>query len=77
MASLYSEKARLDDTAARQLNYTDSYESRLYNLYLTPNQVDEMNTVFKERKGIFEDYNELREKSSGLKPSSHTTSCYS
>jgi len=62
MASLYSEKARLDDTAARQLNYTDSYEARLYRLYLTPTQVDEMNTVFKERKSIFEDYNEFKRK---------------
>ena len=34
MASLYSEKARLDDLAARQLNYTDSYDSSLYGLYL-------------------------------------------
>jgi oligoendopeptidase F len=66
MASLYSEKARLDDTASRQLNYTDSYEARLYNLYLTPNQVDEMNTVFKERKGIFEDYNEFKRKKLGI-----------
>ena len=28
MASLYSEKARLDDLVARQLNYTDYYESQ-------------------------------------------------
>jgi oligoendopeptidase F len=62
MASIYSEKARLDDLAARQLNYTDSYESRLYRLYLTPTQVNEMNTVFKERKGAFEDYNEFKRK---------------
>ncbi len=66
MASLYSEKARLDDLAARQLNYTDSYESRLYRLYLTPAQVDDMNTVFKERKGIFEDYNRFKRKKLGL-----------
>jgi oligoendopeptidase F len=66
MASLYSKKARLDDLAASELNYTDSYESSLYGLYLTKNQVDDMNTVFKERKDIFEDYNEFRRKKLGL-----------
>lgn len=66
MASLYSEKARLDDLAARQLNYTDSYDACLYNLYLTKNQVDDMNTVFKERKAVFEDYNEFRKNKLGL-----------
>jgi oligoendopeptidase F len=60
MASLYSEKARLDDLAAKELNYTDSYESCLYRLYLTDSQVDEMNSVFKERKDIFEGYNDFR-----------------
>ena len=66
MASLYSEKARLDDIASSQLNYTDSYEARLYRLYLTQAQVDDMNTVFKERKGIFEDYNEFKIKKLGI-----------
>ena len=66
MASLYSEKARLDDLVARQLNYTDSYESSLYGLYLTQTQIDDMNTVFKERKGVFEDYNEFRRKKLGV-----------
>ncbi|MDY9925845.1 M3 family oligoendopeptidase [Methanosarcina sp.] len=66
MASLYSKKARLDDLAASELNYTDSYESSLYGLYLTKNQVDDMNTVFKERKDVFEDYNEFRRKKLGL-----------
>ena len=67
MAALYSKKARLDDLAARQLNFTDSYESRLYDLYLTRSQVDDMNTVFKERKGIFEDYNQFRREKLGLR----------
>ncbi len=67
MAALYSEKARLDDLAAKQLNFTDSYESRLYDLYLTRAQVDDMNTVFKERKGIFEDYNQFRREKLGVK----------
>ncbi|WP_048130388.1 M3 family oligoendopeptidase [Methanosarcina sp. WH1] len=66
MASLYSEKARLDDLAAGQLNYPDSYESSLYNLYLTKNQVEDMNTVFKERKAVFEAYNEFRKKKLGF-----------
>ena len=66
MASLYSEKSRLDDLVARQLNYSDSYDSSLYNLYLTKAQVDEMNKVFKKRKGIFEDYNEFRREKLGL-----------
>jgi oligoendopeptidase F len=67
MASLYSEKARLDDLSARQQNYTDYYESCLYGLYLNRNQIDDMNTVFKERKGVFEAYNEFKRKKLGLK----------
>ncbi|MFZ2499765.1 M3 family oligoendopeptidase [Methanosarcina sp.] len=66
MASLYSEKARLDELAARQLNYTDSYESSLYGLYINKAQIEDMNTVFKERKSVFEDYNELRRTKLGL-----------
>lgn len=66
MASLYSEKARLDDLIARELKYRDSYESSLYNFYLTKDQVEDMNTVFKERKDIFEDYNEFRRRKLGL-----------
>ncbi len=66
MASLYSEKARLDDLSSRELNYSDSYEARLYSLYLTEVQVDEMNTVFKERKGAFEGYNDFRKEKLGL-----------
>lgn len=60
MASIYSEKARVDDLVARELNFTDYYNYSLYNLYLTPAQVEDMNTVFKERKDTFEDYNEFR-----------------
>jgi oligoendopeptidase F len=66
MASIYSEKARLDDLVARQLNYTDYYNSSLYGLYLTQAQIDDMNTVFKERKGVFENYNEFRRKKLGV-----------
>lgn len=66
MASLYSEKSRLDDLAARELKYADSYESSLYNFYLTKKQVDDMNSVFKERKDVFEEYNEFRRTKLGL-----------
>ncbi len=66
MAALYSEKIRLDDLSSRELNYSDSYESCLYALYLTEAQVDEMNTVFKERKDVFEGYNDFRKTKLGL-----------
>ncbi|WP_240664668.1 M3 family oligoendopeptidase [Methanosarcina sp. MSH10X1] len=66
MASIYSEKARVDDLVARELNFTDYYNYSLYNLYLTPAQVEDMNTVFKERKDTFEDYNEFRKTKLGL-----------
>jgi len=66
MASLYSEKARLDDRDARELNYTDYYNYTLYSAYLNRTQIDEMNTVFKERKDVFEDYNEFRKNKLGL-----------
>jgi oligoendopeptidase F len=62
MASLYSEKSRLDDLVAKQLNFADSYEASLYDLYLTRDQIDEMNKVFKDKKAVFEDYNEFIKK---------------
>ncbi len=66
MASLYSEKTRLDDLVARELNYPDYYESSLYGFYLTKDQINDMNAVFKERKSIFEDYNEFRRNKLGI-----------
>ena len=66
MASLYSSKAQIDDLVARELKYTDFYDSSLYNLYLTHAQVNDMNAVFKERKEVFEDYIEFRRKKLGL-----------
>jgi len=66
MTSLYSEKAKLDDLVAGELNYTDSYQSALYGAYLTPEQISEMNLVFKERKGVFEPYNEFRREKLGV-----------
>jgi oligoendopeptidase F len=66
MASLYSQKAQLDDLTARQLNYADFYDYTLYGLYLNRTQIDDMNTVFKERKGVFEDYNEFSRNKLGV-----------
>jgi oligoendopeptidase F len=66
MASLYSEKAQLDDLVARELNYTDFYDYTLYGLDLNHTQVDDMNTVFRERKGVFENYNEFRRNKLGV-----------
>jgi oligoendopeptidase F len=67
MAALYSKKANLDDLVARELNYTDYYNYTLYNLYLNRTQVEYMNTVFKERKGVFEEYNKFRRNKLGIK----------
>ena len=66
MASLYSRKAQLDDLIGTQLNHTDFYDYTLYGLYLNRTQVNDMNTVFKERKGVFEDYNEFRRNKIGI-----------
>ena len=66
MALLYSEKAKLDDRYARELNYTDSYEAKMFSSYLTKEQIDDMNSVFKERKDVFEGYNEFRRDKLGL-----------
>lgn len=66
MAALYSEKAELDDRAARELNYADYYEARLFGLYLKETQVEDMNSVFKARKGVFEGYNDFRRQKMGL-----------
>ena len=66
MAALYSRKSRLDDLVARELKYADFYDNTLYNSYLTHAQIDDMNAVFKQRKGVFEDYNEFRRKKLGV-----------
>lgn len=66
MARLYYEKVKLDDIYAHELNFSDSYESRLFNLYLTKQQTDDMNSVFKERKNVFERYNEFRKNKLGI-----------
>src|SRR5665648_381767 len=66
MAQLYSEKVKLDDRYAQELDFTDSYEYRLFKLYLTKQQTDDMNSVFKERKDVFEKYIEFRKNKLGL-----------
>lgn len=56
MAKLYCEKTALDDLYARELNYSDSYDAKMFYSYLTKEQIDDMNSVFKERKDVFEGY---------------------
>lgn len=56
MANLYCEKAELDDLYARELNYTDSYDAKMFYSYLTDEQIEDMNSVFKERKDLFDGY---------------------
>ena len=60
MAEVYNTKARLDDLLARELNYTDSYDAKMFETYLTKEQVEIMNMVFKERKNDFDGYYEFR-----------------
>ncbi|MEI8003509.1 MAG: hypothetical protein WCG94_04175, partial [Methanothrix sp.] len=60
MAETYGNKSRLDDLLARELNYSDSYDAKMFETYLTKEQVETMNQVFKERKGDFDGYYEFR-----------------
>jgi oligoendopeptidase F len=66
MAAIYLDKTRLDEQLARELNYSDSYQKRLFEVYLTEGQISQMNEVFKERKGVFDPYYEFRKKKMGL-----------
>ncbi len=59
MAELYREKAKLDDLCARERNYTDAYEAKMFCSYLTREQIGDMNSVFKERKDVFDGYYEF------------------
>ncbi|VVB96935.1 Uncharacterised protein [uncultured archaeon] len=61
MAKLYSQKAKLDDLYARELNFSDYYEAKMFDSYLTKEQTDIMNSVFKERKGVFDPYLKFRQ----------------
>lgn len=66
MAEIYCNKSRLDDLLARELNYSDSYDSKMFGAYLTRDQVEIMNQVFKERKEDFDGYYEFRMKRMNL-----------
>jgi oligoendopeptidase F len=66
MAQLYNEKSKLDDKHARELNYTDAFEARLFYSYLEKEQIDDMNSVFKKRKNVFDEYFEFKRKKLGL-----------
>jgi oligoendopeptidase F len=71
MAKIYSTKAKLDDLLARELNYADSYDAKMFETYLAKEQVEIMNRVFKERKSDFDGYYEFRRtqmKLDSLKP---------
>ncbi len=61
MAKLYSQKAKLDDLYARELNYSDYYEEKMFDSYLTKEQIQDMNSVFKERKNVFDPYFKFRQ----------------
>ena len=66
MAEIYCNKSRLDDMLARELNYSDSYDSKMFGAYLTQDQVETMNRVFKDRKADFDGYYEFRRKRMNL-----------
>ena len=66
MGPVYVSKSRLDDEYARELNFTDAYDAKMFDYYLNASQIDEMNQVFKERKGDFNGYYELRRAKMGV-----------
>jgi oligoendopeptidase F len=66
MGAIYFNKSKLDDEYARELNYSDAYEAMMFDSYLNASQIDDMNQVFKERKGDFDGYYEFRRARMGL-----------
>ena len=60
MGKLYINKSMLDDEYARELNFSDAYDAKMFNYYLNASQIDEMNEVFKQRRGDFDGYYEFR-----------------
>ena len=66
MGAVYLNKSKLDDEYARELNYSDAYEAMMFDSYLNASQIDDMNQVFKERKGDFDGYYEFRRARMGL-----------
>jgi len=66
MRAVYVNKSKLDDEYARELNYSDAYDAMMFDSYLNASQVDDMNHVFKERKGDFDGYYEFRRAKMGV-----------
>jgi len=66
MESLYINKSKLDDRYARERNFSDAYQAMMFNYYLNATQIDEMNDVFKERRGDFDGYYDYRRAKLGL-----------
>ena len=60
MGAVYINKSKLDDEYARQLNFSDAYNATMFHSYLNESQIDDMNQVFKDRKGDFDGYYEFR-----------------
>lgn len=67
MGRLYVNKSMLDDQYARELNFSDAYDAKVFDYYLNSSQIDEMNEVFKERRGDFDGYYEFRMAKMGQK----------
>ncbi len=66
MGDVYANKSRLDDEYARQLNFSDAYNATMFGSYLNESQIDDMNQVFKDRKGDFDGYYEFRRARMGV-----------
>jgi len=66
MTEIYQKKAKLDDALAKELNFPDYYEEKLFGDEIKADQVREMNQVFKNRKTDFDPYYEFRRQRMGL-----------
>jgi len=66
MADTYSRKIWLDDLIARELKFANYYQAKMFESYLNESQIDEMNSVFKERKQDFDRYYDFRRSKLGL-----------
>lgn len=66
MGDVYVNKSKLDDEYARELNFSDAYDAVMFDTYLNASQIDDMNRVFKDRKGDFDGYYEFRRARMGL-----------
>jgi oligoendopeptidase F len=66
MGKIYNIKSKLDDSYARELDYSDAYDAMMFESYLNASQIDEMNQVLKNRKGVFDKYYEFRKAKMGV-----------